>query len=31
MTALTLVEMHDLADAIEGLLGIFGFCAVCNG
>src|ERR1700761_5570280 len=24
MTALTLVEMHDLADAIEGLLGIFG-------
>src|ERR1700728_1676001 len=24
MTALTLVEMHDLADAIESLLGIFG-------
>jgi hypothetical protein len=24
MTALGLVEMHDLADAIEGLLGIFG-------
>jgi hypothetical protein len=24
MTALTLVEMYDLADAIEGLPGIFG-------